>query len=282
MFVSAALIVVALASVIVAKPETRTTVTVGDTIILPLYDSKVKPFVYGDALRAIGVRRIGQHDFCRDVFAVQQSSCTNTYDAASDRGAAFVAERPGRVNVNVVLTLPRVAQRCVSCRTIQYFISIVQKRASVDFMNFTYYTNPCHDDVPVPVVMRKGKFSYYDKKMVVDFYLHVDSVKKGSMQPGTGQAVVVLACDFPVGGVSSAYLYDEHGNTVALVAKVAEADWGGDWGQGPDSIHVRFANNLLHVSQCSDDNCAMYVDTTYALHKGKLAKISERTHKPRL
>jgi hypothetical protein len=151
---------------------------------------------------------------------------------------------------------------------------------AVDFMNFTYATNPCAKNVPVPVVMRKGAFAYFDAKMGAGFDLHVDSVKEGSLKAGTRQAVVVLACDFPVGGTAAAYLFDERSDAAVLLAQVGDANWGPDWGSGPASIHVRFANNFLYVDECKDTGCTMYVVTTYALRGGKLAKVFVQTHKP--
>jgi hypothetical protein len=68
---------------------------------------------------------------------------------------------------------------------------------AVDFLNFTYATNPCAANVPVPVVMRRGSFSYFDPKMGAGFDVRVAAVTKGSLQSGTRQVVVVLACDFP-------------------------------------------------------------------------------------
>lgn len=144
---------------------------------------------------------------------------------------------------------------------------------AVDFMNFTYATNPCAKNVPVPVVMRKGEFSYFDKSMAVGFDLHVDSVKEGSLASGTRQAVVVLACDFPVGGTAAAYLFDERKNAAVLLGQVASANWGADWGAGSDSIHVRFANRLLYVQQCKEDDCTAMTRTKYRLRSGKLAKV---------
>ena len=47
---------------------------------------------------------------------------------------------------------------------------------AVDFMNFTYATNPCAANVPVPVVMRRGNFSYFDPKMGAGFDIHVAAV----------------------------------------------------------------------------------------------------------
>ena len=151
---------------------------------------------------------------------------------------------------------------------------------AVDFMNFTYATNPCAANVPVPVVMRRGSFSYFDQKMAAGFDLHVASIAKGSLQVGTRQAVVVLACDFPVGGTAAAYLFDARTSGAALLAKVATADWGPDWGRGPSSIHVRFAKNLLYVEQCADNACATNTRTTYALRGGKLVRIAVRPSSP--
>jgi hypothetical protein len=156
---------------------------------------------------------------------------------------------------------------------------IVPILLAVDFMNFTYTANPCSQNVPVPVVMRKGYFAYFDEKMAAGFDLHVDSVTHGSMQSGTRQAVVVLACDFPVGGTSAAYLFDERERDAVLLGRVGGADWGPDWGAGPSSIHVRFAKRLLYVDQCKDNNCALNEVTTYALRGGKLVTVFVRTHK---
>jgi hypothetical protein len=156
---------------------------------------------------------------------------------------------------------------------------IVPFLLAVDFMNFTYATNPCQSNVPVPVVMRKGQFSYFDKKMAAGFDLHVDSVSVGSLQHGTQQAVVIVACDFPIGGTAAAYLFDERKDTAVLLAQVGAANWGGDWGAGPSSIHVRFAKNFLYVDDCKDSECTMNLVTTYALRAGKLKKVFVETHK---
>jgi len=145
---------------------------------------------------------------------------------------------------------------------------------AVDFRNFTYATNPCAANVPVPVVMRRGDFSYFDAKMAAGFDLHVVSVTTGSLQEGTRQSVVVLACDFPVGGTAAAYAFDERKAGAVLLAKVATADWGPDWGQGPSSIHVRFAKHLLYVQQCADTQCTTNSVTAYALRGGKLRRSS--------
>jgi len=150
---------------------------------------------------------------------------------------------------------------------------------AVDFMNFTYTTNPCAQNVPVPAVMRKGSFSYFDSKMAAGFDLHVVTVYEGSLQAGTRQAVVVLACDFPVGGTAAAYAFDERGAAAVMLGRVGTADWGPDWGSGPSSIHVRFANRFLYVDQCKDTDCTLNVVTTYALRNGKLVKVYVLTHK---
>jgi hypothetical protein len=148
---------------------------------------------------------------------------------------------------------------------------------AVDFMNLTYRTNPCAQNVPVPVVMRRGSFSYFDDKMGAGFDLGVRSVKEGSLQAGTRQAVVVIACDFPVGGTAAAYVFGERGTTAVPLGKVASADWGGDWGNGPDSIRVRFAQRRLYVDQCVGNRCASRRSATYALRGGKLVAVSDVT-----
>ena len=153
---------------------------------------------------------------------------------------------------------------------------IVPLFLAVDFMNFTYKTNPCAANVPVAVVMRQGNFSYFDAKMGTGFDLHVRSIREGSLRTGTRQAVVVVTCDFPIGGTAAAYLFDERKGGAVLLAKVAGADWGGDWGQGPSSIHLRFAKHLLYVDQCADTGCTKTTATTYAMRGGRLAKVAVR------
>jgi len=151
---------------------------------------------------------------------------------------------------------------------------------AVDFMNFTYAKNPCSENVPVPAVMKKGAFSYFDDKMGTGFSLHVAAVQEGSLAPGTRQAVVVIACDYPVGGTAEAYAFSEQGDSAVLLSVVASASWGPDWGRGPDAIHIRFANRFLYVDACKELHCDTYVVKTYALRRGKLVKVYERTHKP--
>ena len=151
---------------------------------------------------------------------------------------------------------------------------IVPLFLAVDFMNTTYATNPCAANVAVPVVMRHGSFSYFDQKMAAGFDLRIASITKGSLQAGTRQAVVVLACDFPVGGTAAAYLFDERDGGAVLVAQVATADWGPDWGRGPSSIHARFAGHRLYISHCAESDCRTTTVTTYALRGGKLVKAA--------
>ena len=150
---------------------------------------------------------------------------------------------------------------------------------AVDFMNFTYATNPCYKNVPVPAVMRKGAFSYFDQKMGAGFDLRVDWVKRGSLAPGTRQAIVVLACDFPVGGTAEAYVFNEGSNSATMLGDVASANWGPDWGAGSDSIHVTFRNRFLYIDACKNDECTANIVTTYVLKKGKLVKVYELTRK---
>lgn len=142
---------------------------------------------------------------------------------------------------------------------------------AIDFMNFTYTTNPCPQNVPVAVRMRKGEFSYVQKITDVEFILHVDSITQGSLQPGMRQAVVVMACDFPLGGTAAAYVFDERGKNAVLLDPVASANWGADWGCGPDSIKVRFASRVLRVQQCSDSH-SRTKRTNYVLRNGRLIR----------
>lgn len=147
-----------------------------------------------------------------------------------------------------------------------------------NFLNYTYSANPCSKNVPVPVVMKNGSFAYYDKAMGAGFDLHVAAVVNGSLAPGTHQAVVVIACDFPVGGTAGAYAFSDRGATAEPLGEVATANWGPDWGAGPDSIHVRFTKKFLYVDACKNDDCTETIVTTYALRNGKLAKVYELTH----
>lgn len=158
---------------------------------------------------------------------------------------------------------------------------IVPVFLAVDFINFTYAKNPCSQNVPVPVVMEKGSFAYFDQKMGVGFDLRVDGVTRGSLSNGTHQAVVVIVCDLPIGGTAAAYLFDERSNGATLLQQVAEANWGPDWGAGPQSIHIRFAGNFLYVDSCKDNQCALSVVDTYALRNGKIRKVFSQTHPSR-
>lgn len=149
--------------------------------------------------------------------------------------------------------------------------------ASADFSNFTYRTNPCSANVPVVAVVRAGTFDYFDKKMGAGFTISVKSVTTGSLGAGSRQAVVTLTCDFPVGGTASAYLFDIHGTAATPLGKVADANWGPDWGAGPDSIHVKFLNGTLSVTDCANTDCTKNATTVYALQDGKLTKLSSKT-----
>lgn len=151
---------------------------------------------------------------------------------------------------------------------------------AVDFMNFDYTKVPCSENVPPPAIVRKGTYSYFDKKMAAGFDIFVRAVKLGSLHPGTQQAVVLLTCDFPVdGGASQAYLYDIHGDTATLFGSVGYADWGTDWGVGPSAIHIRFANSLLYVDSCNNSDCDTKIVKTFAWRDGKIKQIYVMTHK---
>jgi hypothetical protein len=91
----------------------------------------------------------------------------------------------------------------------------------VDFMNFDYSASPC-SNVPAPVLIRKGTYSYFDRKMGTGFDISVSSVKLGSLSPGTQQAVVVLSCDFPIGGTAEAFAYDIRGNSTVPLGRVGD------------------------------------------------------------
>ncbi len=145
---------------------------------------------------------------------------------------------------------------------------------AVDFMNFTYATNPCYKNVPVPAVMRKGAFSYFDQNMGAGFDLRVDAVKRGSLAPGTQQAVIVLVCDFPVGGTAEAYVFSEGASSATMLGDVASANWGPDWGAGPNSIQATFKNRYLYIQACKDTECTATARTIYALKNGRLVKIN--------
>jgi hypothetical protein len=147
---------------------------------------------------------------------------------------------------------------------------------SVDFRNFTYRVHPCMSNVPTAAVMRDGQFAYFDETMGAGFDLSVEAVTVGSLRAGTRQALVVLKCQFPVGGTAAAYLYGIHGGAATLLGEVADANWGPDWGAGPSSIHVRFVNHLLYVEACQTENCSTTGLTTYALRGGKLTKLENR------
>jgi hypothetical protein len=155
---------------------------------------------------------------------------------------------------------------------------IVPLLLAVDFMNFSYSVSPC-SNVPPPVLIRKGTYTYFDQKMGTGFDVFVRTVKLGSLRAGTQQAVVVLSCDFPIGGTAEAFAYDIRGSSAVPLGDVGAANWGGDWGRGPDSIHITFRNDFLYVDSCKDDECTMREVRTYALRAGKLVKVYEQTHK---
>lgn len=155
--------------------------------------------------------------------------------------------------------------------------------SAIDFMNFTYKSHPCSDNVPTPVAISNGSASVVDPKDPSSgFDFRVDQVVEGSLAPGTRQVVVVMECDFPMGGVAAGYLYSITGQSVTLIQQVGVAEWGGDWGVDPSTIHIRFAGNFLYIDRCKVSTyCAdhNYVVTTYAVRDGKVVKVYEMTHK---
>ena len=108
--------------VVVARPEVSNgnVVRVGQTLVIPLYDGKIAPLDRGFAtgLRSLGQRRIRRHDLLQDL---GMKSAFGGYDAASDRGEAFVVEQLGGGSINVTLRLPQYKDRCVSCRTVHFY-----------------------------------------------------------------------------------------------------------------------------------------------------------------
>lgn len=145
---------------------------------------------------------------------------------------------------------------------------------AVDFKNFTYRDNPCRK---APITVKDGSFSYFDNMVGNGLELHVFSVVRGSLRAGTRQAAVTLACDFPVGGASSAYLFDIHGGTAKLIAKVADAAWAPDWGIGPRAIQAKFKNGILTVTGCANPDCHSTSLVRYTIRNGKVAKLGSET-----
>ena len=156
-------------------------------------------------------------------------------------------------------------------------VRIASAQTSVNFNDFTYRVHPCTGNVPTAAAVSGGSYEYYDTKMGQGFTISVDSIEAGTLSAGTRQAVVTPSCEFPIGGTAAAYLFAVHGNTATLLGKVADANWGGDWGAGPSSIHVSFDNDVLSVAACANDECAMTTFTRYALRGGKLTKLSVRS-----
>lgn len=160
---------------------------------------------------------------------------------------------------------------------------IVPLLMAVDFMNFNYSQVPCPGNVPPPALIRNGSYSYSDPHTGGEFEVRVDSVKRGSLSADTNQAVVVLLCEFPIGGTSKAYAYDIRGATAVYLGTVAGADWGGDWGCAPFSIKICFANKILYADTCKNNNADDREVTTYALRNGKLVKVGlqlQKAHNP--
>jgi hypothetical protein len=108
--------------VVIARPEVSNdnVVHVGQTLVTPLYDGKIAPLdrEFATGLRSVGQRRIRKHDLLQDL---GDPSAFGGFDAASDRGEAFLVERAGGGSVNVTLRLPQYKDRCVSCRTVHFF-----------------------------------------------------------------------------------------------------------------------------------------------------------------
>ncbi len=103
--------------VVVAKPEVRNTIRVGDTIVFPLYDAKAGVTLYGTSLRKLGLRAIAKSDLWRGM----------DYGVPSPHGEAYLAVKSGQVSGNLLLILPKNKMVCVSCRTVHYFVTVLPK-----------------------------------------------------------------------------------------------------------------------------------------------------------
>jgi hypothetical protein len=115
--------------VVVARPEDSAgnVVHVGQVLVIPLYDGKITlgPGM-ASGLRFVGHRRIRKHDLLEDlrIQDLRMKSAYGGYDAASDRGEAFLVEQRGGGSLNVTLRLPQYKDRCVSCRTVHFFYRV--------------------------------------------------------------------------------------------------------------------------------------------------------------
>ena len=109
-------------NVVVLRPEASNVnvVTVGQTLVVPLYDGEIQTprRYYEPGLRHVGPRRIRKHDLFVDLGT---RDAFGGYDASSERGEAFIVERSGRGSINVTLRLPQFHEPCVSCRTVHFF-----------------------------------------------------------------------------------------------------------------------------------------------------------------
>lgn len=109
-------------SAVVARPEkpNANVVRVGQMLIIPLYDGRIS---VGEGELPAGLRLVGKitiphHDLLHDL---QDRSAFGGFDASSNVGEAFIMRRPMRGSINVLLTLPQLKEKCVSCRTLHFF-----------------------------------------------------------------------------------------------------------------------------------------------------------------
>jgi hypothetical protein len=109
---------------LIAAPERSglfaTVVTVGDTIIFPVYDGKVStpPTSMPHNLRLLGNVHIANHNLLNDV---HDRAAFGGFDAMSNIGAAYLVTESGDGSLNVLLSLPELHEHCVSCRTVHFF-----------------------------------------------------------------------------------------------------------------------------------------------------------------
>ena len=158
---------------------------------------------------------------------------------------------------------------------------------ALDFMNFTYAKNSGRRrNVPVPVVMRKGTFSDFDKGMGTRVSTSTSPpAKEGSLRSGT--RVKPSSCWRAISRsaerrrrICSTSAQDGAGTARAGRRGQLRRRLGTRAGL---QSHVRFAKGFLYVeTHAGTISCTMNLVTTYVLRAGKLTKVFVQTRKPRL
>ncbi len=119
---------------ITLAPEKPTTVAIGDTVVVPLFDGSIAGKPTGTfRLENLGPVRISNQDLVSSLNLPPSQARelrAQGFDAQSDRAEAFRALDAGHGEIQVALRLPRVQQPCASCRVVHYFLSVVSKPKS--------------------------------------------------------------------------------------------------------------------------------------------------------